>query len=89
MFDAGVSRDLSNELIKVRKICSFHIHADGDTIHTENSYKFAVEDFRALALRAGFRPGPVWLDDERLFSVHWLYAPGHALRAPSRPGTTG
>jgi len=50
MFDAGVSRDLSNELIKVRKICSFHIHADGDTIHTENSYKFAVEDFRALGL---------------------------------------
>jgi dimethylhistidine N-methyltransferase len=57
--------------------------AEGDTIHTENSYKFTVEDFRALASRAGFRPGPVWLDDERLFSVHWLHAPGHALRAPA------
>ena len=49
--------------------------AEGDTIHTENSYKFTVEDFRALASRAGFHPGPVWLDEERLFSVHWLCAP--------------
>jgi len=57
--------------------------AEGDTIHTENSYKFTVEDFRSLASRAGFRPGPVWIDDERLFSVHWLHAPGHALRAPA------
>lgn len=57
---------------------------EGDTIHTENSYKFTVEDFRALASRAGFRPGPAWVDDERLFSVHWLHAPGHALRAPPR-----
>jgi len=31
---------------------------------------------RALALRAGFRPGPVWIDADRLFSVHWLQAPG-------------
>ena len=48
--------------------------AEGDTIHTENSYKFTIEDFRALASRAGFRPGPVWIDDEHLFSVHWLHA---------------
>ena len=26
--------------------------------------------------RAGFRPGPVWTDPQRLFSVHWLHAPG-------------
>jgi dimethylhistidine N-methyltransferase len=60
----------------------FHF-AEGETIHTENSYKFTVEDFRAIASRAGFRPGPVWLDDQRLFSVHWLHAPAHALRAPA------
>jgi dimethylhistidine N-methyltransferase len=48
---------------------------EGETLHTENSYKFTVEGLRALARRAGFRPGPVWTDPERLFSVHWLQAP--------------
>ena len=48
---------------------------EGETLHTENSYKFTIEGLRALALRAGFRPGPVWTDEDRLFSVHWLHAP--------------
>jgi uncharacterized SAM-dependent methyltransferase len=52
--------------------CEFH---EGETLHTENSYKFTVEGLRALAVRAGFRPGPVWMDPDRLFSVHWLRAP--------------
>jgi dimethylhistidine N-methyltransferase len=49
---------------------------EGDTLHTENSYKFTVDGLRALAVRAGFRPGPVWTDSQRLFCVHWLHAPG-------------
>jgi dimethylhistidine N-methyltransferase len=49
--------------------------AAGETLHTENSYKFTIEGVRSLALQAGFRPGPVWTDDGRLFSVHWLHAP--------------
>jgi dimethylhistidine N-methyltransferase len=48
---------------------------EGETLHTENSYKFTVEGLRAMAVRAGFRPGPVWTDAEQLFSVHWLHAP--------------
>jgi len=48
---------------------------EGETLHTENSYKFTIDGLRALAQRAGFRPGPVWTDPERLFSVHWLHAP--------------
>ena len=48
---------------------------EGESIHTENSYKFTVDGLRALARRAGFRPGPVWTDPQRLFSVHWLNAP--------------
>ena len=48
---------------------------EGETLHTENSCKFTIEGLRALAIRAGFRPGPVWTDAERLFSVHWLHAP--------------
>lgn len=48
---------------------------EGEALHTENSYKFTVDGLRALAQRAGFRPGPVWTDPRRLFSVHWLHAP--------------
>jgi dimethylhistidine N-methyltransferase len=48
---------------------------EGETLHTENSYKFTVGSLRALATRAGFRPGPVWTDRQQLFSVHWLHAP--------------
>ena len=51
-----------------------YLFQEGDTIHTEKSYKFTVEGFRALAARAGFTPGKVWLDAQRLFSVHWLAA---------------
>ncbi len=48
---------------------------EGDSLHTENSYKFTVHSLRALATQAGFEPGPVWTDPDERFSVHWLQAP--------------
>ncbi len=45
----------------------------GETIHTENSYKYAIEEFQALARQAGYRPEYVWTDAQRLFSVHYLH----------------
>ena len=50
---------------------SFHFAA-GETIHTENSYKYTVEGFSRLAEQAGLRVIRSWLDEERLFSVHYL-----------------
>jgi dimethylhistidine N-methyltransferase len=44
----------------------------GETIHTENSYKFDVAEFHAMAADAGFRPDKVWTDPQRLFSLHYL-----------------
>jgi dimethylhistidine N-methyltransferase len=44
----------------------------GETIHTENSYKFSVEEFQDLASSCGFEPIRVWTDDESLFSLHYL-----------------
>ena len=46
----------------------------GESIHTENSYKYSIDGFRALARRAGFRGDKVWLDPRGLFSVHGLVA---------------
>ena len=48
---------------------------EGETLHTENSYKFTVEGLHALAVKAGLKPAAVWTDPERLFSVHWLQSP--------------
>jgi dimethylhistidine N-methyltransferase len=45
---------------------------EGESIHTENSYKYTVDGFRALAHRAGFMAAKVWMDADRLFSLHWL-----------------
>lgn len=47
----------------------------GQTLHTENSYKFTIAGLRHLAAQAGWRPGTVWTDPEQLFSLHWLTAP--------------
>jgi uncharacterized SAM-dependent methyltransferase len=42
----------------------------GETIHTENSYKYTVESFQALARGSGWSPLKVWTDG--MFSVHAL-----------------
>ncbi len=47
---------------------------DGETIHTENSYKYSVPEFQDLARRAGFVPVQVWTDENDLFSIHYLGA---------------
>jgi dimethylhistidine N-methyltransferase len=41
----------------------------GETIHTENSYKYSVESFGALARGNGWSPLAVWKDPDNLFSV--------------------
>jgi len=44
----------------------------GETIHTENSYKYTLDSFRALAGRAGWHSVQAWTDADALFSVHVL-----------------
>jgi dimethylhistidine N-methyltransferase len=44
----------------------------GETIHTENSYKYDLEEFKALAAMAGFEFKRVWMDRRKLFSVQHL-----------------
>jgi dimethylhistidine N-methyltransferase len=42
----------------------------GETIHTENSYKYTVESFQALARGSGWSPLKAWTDG--MFCVHAL-----------------
>jgi dimethylhistidine N-methyltransferase len=46
----------------------------GETIHTENSYKYTLESFSALARGAGWTPVAAWTDANGYFSVQALTA---------------
>lgn len=50
---------------------TFRFHR-GETIHTEISCKYSVDEFQAMARAAGFAPLKVWLDSVGMFSVHAL-----------------
>ena len=45
---------------------------EGETIHTEDSYKYHVEEFSSFAAGAGFRSARTWVDGDGLFSLHYL-----------------
>lgn len=49
--------------------------ADGETVHTEDSYKYTVPGFRTLAAQAGFVPRLCLIDSSGQFSLHWLESP--------------
>jgi len=44
--------------------------ACGETIHSENSYKYTTREFIKLAQQAGFQSVALWVDADNLFSVH-------------------
>ena len=48
----------------------------GETIHTESSYKFTLPRFADLAAQAGLTVEHVWTDDRSLFSVQYLVVSG-------------
>jgi dimethylhistidine N-methyltransferase len=48
--------------------------AQGQRIHTENSYKWQQADFAALLQRAGFSSTRAWTDTQGWFAVYWAQA---------------
>jgi len=48
--------------------------ADGERLHTENSYKWIPEDFETLLREAGFGAPRHWTDANGWFSVFWAPA---------------
>jgi dimethylhistidine N-methyltransferase len=52
---------------------SFSFRA-GESIHTESSYKYSLERFKALAQGSGWTPRESWTDAAAMFSVHALVA---------------
>ena len=64
----------SNKRQKVRVAGRLFEFRAGETIHTENSYKYSLDRFSALARGAGWRVTESWTDKGRMFSVHALAA---------------
>jgi dimethylhistidine N-methyltransferase len=52
-----------------------HELAEGDSLHTENSYKFSLAGVTELARSSGFEVGPVFSDPAGWFSLLWLVSP--------------
>jgi dimethylhistidine N-methyltransferase len=48
--------------------------AQGERIHTENSYKWEQADFAALLKAAGFQETTAWTDERGWFAVFWAQA---------------
>lgn len=44
--------------------------SQGETIHTENSYKYSTEEFESLVKQVGFTLDKVWQDNQQLFSLY-------------------
>jgi dimethylhistidine N-methyltransferase len=58
---------LKRQRVKVAGEC-FEFRA-GETIHTENSYKYSVESLGALARGVGWAPAGAWTDKRKYFSI--------------------
>jgi dimethylhistidine N-methyltransferase len=65
---------ISKKQQAVRMLGTSFSFRSGESIHTENSYKYSLERFGALARGSGWTVRKSWTDDARMFSVHALAA---------------
>ncbi|SCW37778.1 dimethylhistidine N-methyltransferase [Sphingobium faniae] len=52
----------------------------GETIHTENSYKYTLSEARLLARASGWEPVAFWSDPDEMFGLHVWVATGDGPR---------
>ena len=64
----------AKEDISVKVRGTLRKFAKGERIHTENSYKYAPEQFRALLVEAGFSAPTLWQDERGDFNVFYAAA---------------
>jgi dimethylhistidine N-methyltransferase len=71
--ESRIEMHLVSECEQVVRVAGHPIQfARGETIHTENSYKYAPDRFATLAEAAGWHSAELWTDEARLFSLHLL-----------------
>jgi dimethylhistidine N-methyltransferase len=65
---------ISKKQQAVRMLGTSFSFRPGESIHTENSYKYSIDRFAALARVSGWQVRESWMDRNRMFSVHALVA---------------
>jgi dimethylhistidine N-methyltransferase len=64
---------LAEQKVNIRSLGMRVNFQAGETIHTENSYKYDLSQLASLAEAAGFKPAKTWFDAEERFSCNfWL-----------------
>ncbi len=64
---------LESQSIQCVKIAGREIEiSEGERIHTENSHKYSLDEFLAMARKAGFQHHECWTDDQDWFAVIFL-----------------
>ncbi|MGX9430386.1 L-histidine N(alpha)-methyltransferase [Bradyrhizobium sp. LeoA1S1] len=65
---------ISRKAQSVRVLGNTFSFRPGESIHTENSYKYSLERFTELARSSGWTVRQSWTDAAKMFSVHALVA---------------
>lgn len=77
-FNAAASRiEMHLEAVRDVVVCwpgATRRFNQGERIHTENSYKYEIEDFAALLQRAGYGQTRYWTDARGWFALFWAEA---------------
>jgi dimethylhistidine N-methyltransferase len=66
------------QIVRIRAIDLEANFDEGETIRTENSYKFDLEQLSVLARDTGFELAKTWFDEARLFSFNLFIARSEA-----------
>jgi len=71
--DSRIEMHLVSRAVQTVSIAGCALHFErGETIHTENSYKYTPERFLAIAAEAGWRCTAIWTDPAQLFALFML-----------------
>ncbi|MFQ5707099.1 MAG: L-histidine N(alpha)-methyltransferase [bacterium] len=65
-------RSTEQQTVLLKKLNRCFSFCRGETIHTENSYKFSMEQIETLSAKCGFSLEKWWCDANRWFSVNLL-----------------
>lgn len=65
---------ISKKSQTVRMLGTSFSFRTGESIHTENSYKYSINRFAALARKSGWKVRESWTDRAKMFSVHAMTA---------------
>jgi dimethylhistidine N-methyltransferase len=70
--ESRVEMHLISKCQHVVRVNNSNIHfSKGESIWTESSYKYTVEEFQHMAAAAGFHIEHTWIDKQEWFSVHY------------------